>query len=198
MYNLKKAFLELELNGLQLTDYCTELDYSEEQILYEGTPFFLILFLLNQVQPPSGAIVYDLGSGYGRFVLTGALHYNDVIFRGIELIGQRVNSSNDFAGRLGLNNALFIEGNVLESDFSDGQIFYLFNPFSDETLVKMIRKLKLVAERKKIIIAVIGKLNNLFLAETWLNCRFNQNFTYRGLDLYWTCIYYSESIEKHS
>jgi SAM-dependent methyltransferase len=137
--------------------YVSDIPYIEdEQPGYEGSPYYEIKEFLDLVQPKPGDVVYDLGSGYGRVVFMGALIYPDVTWKGIEFVDERVNSANEVKDKLGLINAQFMQGNVRDMDFSDGDIFYMFNPFSEETLEVVMDKLHKIARLKRIIIAANG------------------------------------------
>jgi SAM-dependent methyltransferase len=188
-YRLKKEFVKLEALGYTFSDGEQNEIYSNEQILYEGTPFFLIYLILEEIQIIENLVIYDLGCGYGRFVITGAAKYPNTIFKGIELVEERIIKAKYFSDKMMLTNALFIEGNVLNIDISDGDIFYMFNPFSDSALQSILEKLHKLSEIKDFKIISVGYLNEKNLKLDWLDCIYNKTFSYRGLDLYSTCIF---------
>lgn len=147
-------------NGVQKT-----LPPGEEQIIYEGTPYGRIMEFLDATQPTRDDVVYDLGFGYGRVTkLTAMLTPSKVV--GIELLPERVAKAEKAKQKIELANLEYRAGNVLEHDFSDGTLFYLFNPFATPTLKKFIERLKGVAEEKKkdgknIRVAFWGDKDNL-------------------------------------
>jgi hypothetical protein len=61
---------------------------------------------------------------------------------GIELIPERVQHCNEIAEKHKIKNAEFRSGHVLDHDFSDGTVFFLFNPFYNPTLFKVLDRLE--------------------------------------------------------
>lgn len=47
--------------------------FGREQFYYSGTHYELIRRVIRIIKPKANDVVYDLGCGYGRFVLYGAL-----------------------------------------------------------------------------------------------------------------------------
>lgn len=142
--------------------------YGFEQFTYEATPYEYIRSFLNFLQPQKDDIVYDLGAGYGRVVIYSAL-VTKAKYIGIEIVDGRVESANKIIDKLKIKNAQMISGNVLDFDFSNGNIFFLFNPFYPETLHKVNERLKDIAKNKEIVIATWGGVSNdFFLDQDWL------------------------------
>lgn len=125
------------------------------------------LRLFNQEE---GDVVYDLGCGYGRAVFTGALTHPSTTFKGIEFVADRVKDANEVRERLGLANAQFICRNVRDRDmdFSDGNIFYMFNPFSTSTLMEVMAKLSVIGREKRILVATYWMGGGIFEYIPWL------------------------------
>lgn len=98
------------------------------EFVYEGTPYNVIRDILHTVRPTKDDTVYDIGSGYGRFCLYGALT-SEATFKGIEAIEKRHEKAVEIKDNFKIPNVDFINENVLEAGISDGTIFYLFNPF---------------------------------------------------------------------
>lgn len=103
-------------------------DHDSFDFIYEGTKYNSAREILHKVKPQKDDVVYDLGSGYGRFCFYGSLT-TDAAFKGIEIVERRVKAANSIKERFGIDNLTFTQGDVTEQDFSDGTIFYLFNPF---------------------------------------------------------------------
>lgn len=78
------------------TQYINRYNYPERS-KYQGTDYQVTRYLLNKVKPGPQDIVYDLGCGYGRVILYGALT-TEARYRGIEIVGERV--SDEAEGRL--------------------------------------------------------------------------------------------------
>jgi len=140
-----------------------------EQFRYEGTPYSYIRKFLAVIKPKKDDFIYDLGSGYGRVCLYSSLTSNAQVV-GIELVPERVFAANEAKKRFDIRNVSFIQNNVLDQDFSDGTIFFLFNPFFRETLEKVSSRLEEIAAKKIIRIATWGGASNDYLREQdWLD-----------------------------
>ncbi len=146
-----------ELLGIPESDHRTwERELEErydglEQTYYEGTSYERIREIFRALKLTAGDVVYDLGCGYGRLVFYGALT-TEAQFRGVELVPERVRAARAVKERLAIENAEIVEGHVLGQDFSDGNIFYMFDPFSKETLWQVLERLQTISERKPITI----------------------------------------------
>lgn len=146
---------EKALDRLLLIDHQFEglSDVDGEQPAYDGSDYEDIRRFLKIAGPKPGDVIYDLGAGYGRVILMGAITHTDVTFKGIELVADRVRDANEVREKFELENAEFIHGNVRDVDFSEGNIFYMFNPFTNETLNIVMSKLSAIARNKRILIA---------------------------------------------
>jgi len=144
-------------------------DFGIEQYRYEGTPYDFIRYFLNKLSLNKTDIVYDLGSGYGRVIIYGALT-REAYFKGIEIVPSRTQRIMDVKNKFQIDNLDCQECNILDTDYSDGNIFFLFNPFFYETLQKVGSRLEEIAKRKKIkIITWGGTSNDYFTEQSWLS-----------------------------
>jgi SAM-dependent methyltransferase len=159
-------------------------EYGMEQYLYEGTPYDYIRYIIHKLKPKQEEVIYDLGSGYGRLVLYGALTTR-ATYRGVEIVPERVLAAERAKNNLGLRNAEFYQGNVVDLDISGGDIYFLFNPFFHETLESVGKKLKDIAQKGKIKIITWGGASNEFFEEQeWLNLASNKNFAYNKIQFF--------------
>ncbi len=143
--------------------------YGIEQYIYEGRPYDYCRRFLHVLQPTDQDKVYDLGCGYGRVVFYGALT-TPAYYTGIELVPERVINANRIKQRYSIHNAEFLQGNVLDYDYSDGTLFFLFNPFISATLEKVIARLQLISQYHPIkIVAWGGGASRRISGEPWLN-----------------------------
>ena len=129
--------------------------YGNEQFVYAGTPYNYIRDTLRCLNPQPADVVYDLGSGYGRFPLYGALT-SPAQFVGVEIIPGRSRIAQAAKDRYSIGNARFVEGNVLDTDISDGTMFYLYQPFAPQTYQKVRETLYSISQRRKITVAFIS------------------------------------------
>lgn len=102
--------------------------FTDTAYVYEGTKYPLIRKILHEIQPKKDDIIYDIGSGYGRFCMYGALT-TEATFKGVEAVETRHQKAVESKEALGVSNVEFLNANALDVDYSDGTIFYLFNPF---------------------------------------------------------------------
>jgi len=79
--------------------------------------------------PSKGSRVLDIGSGVGKFCLTGAYHKPSSHFYGIEQRKDLVGHADTARQILGLRNAHFLHGNFTQLDFSQYDHFYFYNSF---------------------------------------------------------------------
>ncbi|MFA7662426.1 MAG: hypothetical protein WCX88_00735 [Patescibacteria group bacterium] len=143
-----------------------------EEALWEGgscsIPYNFIKDFLHELKLESSDIIYDLGSGFGRVPIYTALT-TEARCKGIELIPERMAESNSVKNKLGIENLEFINGNVTEQDYSDGNVFFLFSPFSQKTMEIVGKKLKQIAENKKITVVSLGQSSTVFFNnQNWL------------------------------
>jgi SAM-dependent methyltransferase len=142
--------------------------YGYEQYTFEATPYEYLRDFLVKVKPSKDDVVYDLGCGFGQSILYGAINY-PATFKGIEIISERIQAANEISKKLHLKNASFEAKNIVDCDFSDGTIFFLFNPFCKKTLEKVGAKLKDIAKYKQIrIVTWGGPSNDYFQGQGWL------------------------------
>lgn len=147
-------------------------EYGNEQYEYQGTPYEFIRDFLHAVKIKPEDVLYDLGSGYGRVPLYAALTTQSGQYRGVEIVPERVHISQKAAQFFQLKNVSFINSHILDSNIDDETIFFLFNPFTWQTLEKVGEKFKQIASRKKIRIITWGGPSVAYLErQTWLKSR---------------------------
>jgi len=160
--------------------------YGDEQYFYEGTPYDYIRYFLRVIRPKAGEVIYDLGAGYGRVVLYGAIT-SSAQFRGIEIVPDRIQKAQKAIKRFGIRNAEIIAGNALDLDYSDGDIFFLFNPFRKDTLEKIGAKLKEMAAKKDFrLVTWGGNSNDFFESQNWLKKTAEKPVEYAKIDFFST------------
>lgn len=141
--------------------------YGDEQYQYSSIEYRYLRPLLWYLNLTSSDTVYDLGSGYGAMAFYLAAVTKAQV-RGVEIVPERFEQSQRIHARLPFENLQFMQGNVLNSDVSDGDVFIIFNPFSPETLEAVSEKLR--GEAKKRMIRVVSMAySNFYLASLpWL------------------------------
>ena len=143
------------------------LEFGDELMFYEPTPYARIRRLLRGLKPEKPNVFYDLGAGYGRVLIYGGLTSN-ATFRGIEVVPQRVAEADRVRERLNLRNVEFVCGNARDTDLADGDLFFFYNPFFADTLREVSGRLKRVADQRAIRIASMGRSSDYFSRQDWL------------------------------
>jgi SAM-dependent methyltransferase len=134
---------------------------------YDGSPYEVVRDVIRRLAPKRNDVFYDLGCGYGRVVLWGAL-VSGAEFRGIDLVRQRLAPAQRAARRLGLENVRFTQGHVLSTRFDDGNLFFLFDPFFRTTLRRVGLRLARIARTRRVVIASYWQSNEFFARRPWL------------------------------
>jgi len=154
--------IERELDLVKLI-----LEFQTERLIYSATPYNVIRDAMRGLNPGRGDVFYDLGAGYGRVLLYGALTHG-ATFRGIEIVPSRVEEANRIRSHLALEQLDFRQGNAQSDDFSDGNLFFLFNPFFSEVLQVVGLRLRRIAQTRQIRIASVANSNAYFARQRWL------------------------------
>jgi len=99
-------------------------------------------------------VFVNLGSGLGKVaiavhLLTGARA------RGVEVQADLATRARARAHDLALDVA-FVEGDALDADLDDATVFFLYLPFTGEVLDGVMKRLRVIAERKPIVVCALG------------------------------------------
>ncbi len=119
---------------------------------YGATPVATLRSALSLLELGPGDTFYDLGSGLGLPTLVAALS-SEATCRGVEYHRGYVERAEENARRLGLSGVLFHCGDASAFDWSDGNKFYMFNPFPDDVLARVAARLLEVARQRPIRVA---------------------------------------------
>lgn len=123
LLNLKEG--KTERHG-SLADFSRR--FGTEDFSYEATNYRMLRHLFKTLQLKSSDTFYDLGAGFGKVIIYGALT-GTAQYRGIEIIRERADAGNRLIRKLGLKRAGLIPGNVLDYSLDDGDVFFIFNSF---------------------------------------------------------------------
>ncbi len=110
---------------------------------------------LSVVEPDAQDVVYDLGSGNGKFAVTVAASCAASV-TGVELGASYVEAAQRTAAMLGVTNATFVCADVREVDLSRGTVFYLFHPFWGEVALTVAAALAALAGARDITVYAQG------------------------------------------
>jgi len=113
-------------------------------VIYVPTPQAVVDAMLKLAEVKSTDVVYDLGSGDGRIVITAAKTYG-ARGVGIELDPALVKRSEANAARAGVSDRVrFITGNLFDADVSEATVvtLYLLQSINERIRPKLVRELK--------------------------------------------------------
>ncbi|MBL7162386.1 MAG: hypothetical protein ISS57_07250 [Anaerolineales bacterium] len=136
-------------------------------VRYEPTPVSVILELFDQVQFSEDDVFYDLGSGLGKVVMLVHL-LAGIPCVGVEFEPAYYDYAAQRAAELGLTGTKFTNADAREVDFSDGTVFFLFNPFGGEIFTTVFAKLEKEAQARQITICSYGACTPPLAELPWL------------------------------
>jgi hypothetical protein len=125
------------------------------------TPYDVSRALVHEVDLCEDDTFYDLGAGYGRLVLYAGITAVAAC-KGIEMVNERVQRVQSAIERLEIDNAKFIGGKVQDHDYSDGDVFYMYAPFSEDTYEHVFDRLEEIGNTKPI--TIINRGGNMLSA----------------------------------
>ena len=111
---------------------------------YEPTPQLIVEDLLKMADVNRNDVVYDLGCGDGRFVVTAAKKYG-ARGVGIDIDPERIKDSNRNARTAGVQDRVkFIEADLFETDFREATVvaLYLLPDLNLQLRPKLLQELK--------------------------------------------------------
>ena len=73
--------------------------------------------------------ILDIGSGVGKFCLSGAHFAPDALFYGVEQRKRLIHHAENIRTALGIDNVSFIQANFTQLDFRNYDHFYFYNSF---------------------------------------------------------------------
>ena len=142
--------------------------YEGEQTTYIPTPYRIIRSIMGLLKLGPGDVFCDLGCGYGQVVLYAAAVSNVQYAKGIDIIPERIAEANRMKALHKAARAEFILGDAKDIPLDDGTVFFLFSPFSKETLDIVISKLRQIAKERRIRLVAVGPIVDRLRSESWL------------------------------
>jgi precorrin-6B methylase 2 len=113
-------------------------------VAYVPTPQPVVDAMLDAAGVKESDVVYDLGSGDGRIVITAARRYK-ARGVGIELDATLVKKATDNAAAAGVADRVrFVTGNVFTADISEASVItlYLLQSINERLRPRLVRELK--------------------------------------------------------
>ncbi|EQC47568.1 methyltransferase domain protein [Bacteriovorax sp. Seq25_V] len=159
-------------------DFNMKIDHHAKERLYQNagvgvqSGYSTILLALHNTSPKIGATMIDLGSGYGRVGLVCSLIRPDVNFIGYEYVPHRVDVATNACEALDLQESLAFEVqdlSVESFDIPEADIYYLYDPFTEDTYHYVLEQIVEFSKHKKITVVTKGNAN------TWLRSIAEEN-----------------------
>ena len=116
----------------------------EPDVPYVPTPQEVVDEMLKLANIQKGDILYDLGCGDGRIVITAAKEYG-IEAAGIDIDPERIEESNQNAAKAGVSNKVkFIEADLFAADISRASVvtLYLLHSVNLKLKPKLLKELK--------------------------------------------------------
>lgn len=113
-------------------------------VIYVPTPQVVVDAMLQAADVTAKDVVYDLGSGDGRIVITAATKYG-ARGVGIDIDPAMVAKATENAAAAGVADRVrFIQGNVFTADISDATVvtLYLLQSLNERLRPKLVRELR--------------------------------------------------------
>lgn len=111
---------------------------------YVPTPQEVVDEMLKVAEVKKGDVIYDLGSGDGRIVITAAQKYGTRGV-GIDINPERIREANENAQKAGVTNRVkFLQQDLFESDIKEATVvtLYLLPDINLKLRPKLLRELK--------------------------------------------------------
>ena len=138
-----------------------------EMVYYQATPARIVLDLVDRLALSSQDVLYDLGSGLGRVVMTAAL-VSDARVIGVEFEPAYYEYAQRHAQALSLAQVSFVNADAREVRYADGTVFFLYTPFKGKILQRVLQLLHYEARSRRIRLCTYGPGTLDMLQQTWL------------------------------
>ena len=163
---LRIAEVEGRLTTLVLLDRYGVQRFEQGDLTYEVVRAFYRALEPEIVRRPNLRLL-DLGSGYGRFGLYGALLHG-LTAHGLELVAERVAEAARAAAALGLDGLTFEAGDMLKATWPLADVYCMMNAVLPDLLPPVLARLEGEARSRRIVIASVSTSNRAFAEVDWL------------------------------
>ena len=118
--------------------------YRQPDVIYVPTPRAVIDEMLRIAKVQADDVIYDLGCGDGRIVITAAQEYGARGI-GIDIDPQRIREANENARQAGVTDRVrFLNEDLFEADISQATVvtLYLLESLNEKLRPKLLRELR--------------------------------------------------------
>ena len=129
---------------VSLTLFAQSPSTTKPDVIYVPTPQAVVEGMLEIAQVRASDVVYDLGSGDGRIVITAARKYG-ARGVGVEIDDRLVQKARENAAAAGVSDRVrFVSENLFASDISEATVvtLYLLQSINERLRPKLVRELK--------------------------------------------------------
>jgi predicted RNA methylase len=134
---------------------------------WEATPGSVILDLIDHVNLDDHDVFIDLGSGLGNIAMLVNL-LTGLRSIGIERDPVFYKYAEDMRHSLALHQVSFINADARDADLSQGTVFYLFTPFIESILHKVMNKIYHVSEQHPVTVCSFGPCTPVIASLPWM------------------------------
>lgn len=161
--------LDVLVNGLLLVDGVPgeTFERTPEMVQYEATPARAILDLIDHAGLVQGDVFYDLGAGLGHVVMLVNL-LAGMRATGIEIDPAFCDYARKASRGLGLTGVSFVNADAREADYPDGNVFFMFTPFTGVILETVLDRLRCEATKRMIRVCTYGSCTLRVAQQGWL------------------------------
>jgi precorrin-6B methylase 2 len=163
---LRIAEVEGRLNTLALLDRYGVQRFAQGDLSYAVVRSFYRAIDPELRRRPAPQLL-DLGSGYGRFGLYGALRHGLTV-HGLELVAERAVEAARAAAALGLAGLSFEAGDMLAVAWPPAEVYCMMNSVLPDLLPPVLARLEAEARERRIVVASVSTSNRAFAAAGWL------------------------------
>jgi SAM-dependent methyltransferase len=139
----------------------------EGMVHFERTPARAVLELVDRTQLAPESVFYDLGAGLGHVailvhLLTGATCI------GVEIEPAYCAYARRCIQELGIEKVTFLQEDAQYADYTAGQVFFMFTPFTGSMWRTVLERLAEVVRRKPIQVCSYGPCTQWLAQCSWL------------------------------
>lgn len=163
--------LDIFINGLLSDQSIPEptVDRQPDMVFYQKTPARIILELIELADFREDDVFFDIGSGLGQVaILIKLISWVKTI--GIEYEPAYCDYAKACAVQLNLSDIEFINIDARQTDYSQGNIFFMYTPFEGSMLQDMLEILKKESLKRAIRVFTYGPCSSRVAGQGWLNC----------------------------
>lgn len=127
MTKIAGAILAFVLVAQHPTPGMAAMEDDQYDVPYVPTPMKTVARMLEMAKVKPSDVLYDLGSGDGRIVISAVRDYGALRAVGVDINPVRIRESNENARKAGVTDKVkFYEANIFEHDFSEATVLLMY------------------------------------------------------------------------